>query len=108
MGHTEFTGEVRHPFHIVRKAETAADSWDGALSRDGLVLGTYIHGIFDHDAFRRALLNRLRSRKGLSELVIQRNRRAEKEKAYDRLARIVRESLDMQKLARIMGEDGTC
>ena len=108
MGHTEFTGEVRHPFHIIRKAETAADSWDGALSRDGLVLGTYIHGIFDHDAFRRALLNRLRSRKGLSELVIQRNRRAEKEKAYDRLARIVRESLDMQKLARIMGEDGTC
>ena len=67
-----------------------------------------IHGIFDHDAFRRALLNRLRSRKGLSELGIQCNRRAEKEKAYDRLARIVRESLDMQKLAQIMGEAGTC
>jgi len=67
-------------------------------------LGTYLHGVFDHDGFRRDLLNRLRERKGLKPLAIQRNARAEKEKAYDRLAEIVQKSLDMGKLAAIMGE----
>ncbi|MCE3223294.1 MAG: cobQ [Nitrospira sp.] len=37
---------------------------DGAVSADGLVWGTYIHGVFDQPAFRRAWLNRLRTRKG--------------------------------------------
>jgi len=29
---------------------------DGALSADGLILGTYVHGLFDHEAARTALL----------------------------------------------------
>ncbi len=32
---------------------------------DGLVWGTYIHGLFDQPQFRRAWLNGLRRRKGL-------------------------------------------
>lgn len=43
-------------------------SLDGAVSDDGLVWGTYIHGLFDQPAFRRAWLNRLRGRKGLPNL----------------------------------------
>lgn len=109
MGKTDFGPAVQHPFHIVAKADKDADSWDGAvaLGKDGQhgeVVGTYIHGIFDHDGFRRQLLNALRNRKGLEELPIQRNRRAEKEKAYNHLAEVVRQSLDMEKLSEIMGE----
>ena len=37
---------------------------DGAMRDDGLVWGTYIHGLFDQPQFRRAWLNRLRRRKG--------------------------------------------
>ena len=66
--------------------------------------GTYIHGIFDHDDFRRQILNALRARKGLGDLPIQRSVRQEKERAYNRLASVVRASLDMEKLAEIMGE----
>ena len=66
--------------------------------------GTYIHGIFDHDVFRRQVLNALRVRKGLAELPVQRSVRQEKERAYNRLASVVRASLDMEKLAQIMGE----
>jgi adenosylcobyric acid synthase len=40
-------------------------SLDGAVRDDGLVWGTYIHGVFDRPSFRRAWLNRLRIRKGL-------------------------------------------
>jgi adenosylcobyric acid synthase len=32
---------------------------DGATSRDGLVAGTYVHGLFAGDEFRRAFLSRL-------------------------------------------------
>lgn len=43
---------------------------DGAIHKDGLVWGTYIHGVFDEPGFRRAWLNRARVRKGLPPLGI--------------------------------------
>lgn len=44
------------------------DTCDGAIRGDGLVWGTYIHGVFDEPHFRRAWLNRARVRKGLPPL----------------------------------------
>ena len=41
---------------------------DGAMSSDGLVWGTYIHGVFDQPGFRRVWLNRVRVRKNLPPL----------------------------------------
>jgi adenosylcobyric acid synthase len=41
---------------------------DGAMSADGLVWGTYIHGVFDQPEFRRQWLNRVRVRKKLHPL----------------------------------------
>jgi len=51
-----------------RHAGAEDDSADGACREDGLVWGTYIHGIFDRPEFRRQWLNRLRQRKGLHPL----------------------------------------
>lgn len=102
MGRTEFTAPVRHPFHLTCQGENAVNIWDGALSEDGRIFGTYLHGVFDHDGFRRQFLNVLRLHKGLRPLPVQRNRHLEKERAYDRLAETVRKSLDMEKLAAIM------
>ena len=103
MGETEFTAPVRHPFYIHGdKGETSR--WDGALREDGLVFGTYIHGLFDDDAFRRQLINTLRIQKGLPPLAIQRNRRQQKERAYEHLADVVESALDMEKVRAIMAE----
>jgi adenosylcobyric acid synthase len=41
-----------------------ADGADGATSPDGRVQGTYVHGLFVADGFRRAWLERLRSGAG--------------------------------------------
>ncbi|SDH20169.1 adenosylcobyric acid synthase (glutamine-hydrolysing) [Vibrio xiamenensis] len=41
---------------------------DGAVSADGLIAGSYIHGLFDHSEFTRLWLNRLRQSKGLLPL----------------------------------------
>lgn len=45
-------------------------AFDGAMSPDGLVWGTYIHGVFDRPDFRRAWLNQARGRKNLPPLTL--------------------------------------
>ncbi|MBR4384403.1 MAG: cobyric acid synthase [Selenomonadaceae bacterium] len=68
----------------------------------GNVFGTYVHGIFDNDDFRRKFLNAVRHKKNLPPLKDIRNFRADKQKNYERLAKIVRESLNMELLEKIM------
>lgn len=69
---------------------------------DGMVWGTYLHGVFDADAFRRSFLDRLRVRKGLAPL---RSVQAvyDLEAALDRLAGVVRGSVDMERVYRLLG-----
>jgi cobyric acid synthase CobQ len=74
----------------------------GYASPDGSVWGTYLHGVFDGDAFRSWFLNDLRRRRGLSP--IERSAGVYGlEPALDRLAEAVREHLDMKRIYRIMG-----
>jgi cobyric acid synthase CobQ len=73
----------------------------GAGSADGRVWGTYLHGVFDADRFRRWFIDRLRTRRGLAPLgrVIA---PYDIEPALDRLADVVRGSLDMEAIYRLM------
>lgn len=41
---------------------------DGAIDRDGRVLGTYLHGFFDDDAFRHSFLDWARGFRNLAPL----------------------------------------
>ena len=66
------------------------------------ILGTYVHGIFDNDEFRRQILNAVRLKKNLLPLKNTRNVRAEKQRNYERLAKIVRENLNMNLLHEII------
>ena len=75
---------------------------DKKIIAAGNVFGTYVHGIFDNDDFRRKFLNAVRLKKNLEPLYSTRNVRAEKQKNYDRLAKIVRENLNMDLLKKIM------
>ena len=68
----------------------------------GNVFGTYMHGIFDNDEFRRQMLNAVRRQKNLEPLANVRNRRAEKQAAYERLANIIRDAVDMKQLNAII------
>ena len=104
MGSTADTGEedALHPIIVTSRSGQACHIVHSTARRDGLVWGTYMHGIFDNDAFRRDIINCLRQKKGLHPLPVQHNFRAEKQKGYDALAHIVRSHLDMDKLRRIM------
>lgn len=104
MGRTEFLEKAAHPFRITRRSREAADAQDGVIRADGLVMGTYIHGIFDNDVFRRGILNQLRTRKGWNALSVSSlSTRQQKEASYNQLADTVRKGLHMEKLYEIMG-----
>lgn len=104
MGRTDATGNDLHPFVVTRRSEKPCEVTVGAARRDGLAWGTYIHGIFDNDDFRRQFINGLRRQKGWQALPVSLHYREEKEEKYDRLAAVVREALDMPTLTRIIEE----
>ncbi|WP_207261812.1 cobyric acid synthase [Desulfovibrio sp. Huiquan2017] len=79
----------------------------GYMRPDGRVLGTYLHGLFDADGFRRWFIDQLRMDKGLSPLeAIQTVFGLED--ALDNLASVVREAVDMDAVYRALGLSGGC
>lgn len=64
--------------------------------------GTYLHGIFDNDRFRRDLLNSLRLRKGLEPLDRQCSYAEARGLALDRLAGLVKMHIDMGRIEAML------
>lgn len=77
---------------------------DGAMSADGRVIGTYVHGIFDSLEYTRAFINEIRVEKGLSAYDSSEvlSYEAFKEQEYDKLAQLIREHLDMEGIKKII------
>lgn len=73
---------------------------EGALSPDGRVWGTYLHGLFDEPEFRRAFLNRLRAVRGWAPLPPSPDSTLDGD--LDRLADFVERHLDMEAVERIV------
>ncbi|HTX55309.1 MAG TPA: cobyric acid synthase [Candidatus Baltobacteraceae bacterium] len=73
----------------------------GVGRADGLVWGSYLHGIFDADGFRRWFVDGLRRRKGLAPIghVVA---TYDLEAAFDRLADVVRENVRIEEIYRLM------
>lgn len=93
MGET--TGpSTRNPFL------TVDGKADGAQSPDGLVAGTYIHGLFTNDTFRSAYLSAIKQR-GAEATQYQPG----VEQALDDLAEHLGYALDMKMVAKIAGLD---
>ena len=79
--------------------KTKKQHFDGALSEDGRIWGTYMHVVFDADAFRRDFLNRIRKEKGwnaLSSTVFN------PDGEFDKLADLVRKNTDMKQMYTIL------
>ncbi len=74
----------------------------GCANRTGTIQGSYLHGIFDSDAFRRWFINRLRKGRGLPPLSGQ-GAKYDLEPALDRLAEVVRQEMDMDAIYCLLG-----
>jgi cobyric acid synthase CobQ len=74
----------------------------GAEAKERSVWGTYLHGIFDADEFRRWFIDRLRVRRNLP--AIGKVRAVYNlEPAFERLAEVVRRNLKMEEIYRLTG-----
>ena len=79
----------------------------GYMRADGRVCGTYVHGLFDADEFRRWFIDQLRMDKGLEPLE-RVQVRFDLEDALDHLASTVRQAVDMERIYRALGLSGCC
>jgi len=90
---------VRQPSFAVQSGHDLFG--DGIASEDGLVVGTYIHGLLENAALRHALLHRLAARKGVR--LPQSEGATTVDEAIDALAASVREHLDLRAIAALVG-----
>jgi adenosylcobyric acid synthase len=99
MGVTEPRGDGRPAFEIISRNRRAAQVADGWVSPDHRVWGTYLHGLFDNDGFRRVFLQELRrTRPGPATAAPERSYHSFQEAQLDRLADLLRRHLDLAKI----------
>ncbi len=97
MGRT--TGDVGL-FNVKRNSSGTGMIPDG--SQKGTVWGTYIHGIFDNDRFRRELINDLRKKRGLALAEDVTDFAKARDAALDKWAAVMRESIDMNFIQKLI------
>ena len=110
MGRTDVRGAARPFLGLTEHSGEPIDEPDGLVSEDGLIVGTYVHGLFENDALRRGLVDWLARRavgsgQGRSTEVIPPidSRLARQQQQFDALADAVRASLDIETLKRACG-----
>ncbi|HJH29793.1 MAG TPA: cobyric acid synthase [Methanosarcinaceae archaeon] len=73
---------------------------DGCIDKSGLVIGTYLHGLFENENVRHALLSHLHEKKGIKYVP---QVAASELDAYEELADVVRKNVDMERVCEIIG-----
>jgi adenosylcobyric acid synthase len=81
---------------------------DGLCNETGTVFGTYLHGIFDSGDLASLVISRLMLKKGMDPKSWHFDPEAHKQQEYDKLADLVRRSLDMDKIYEIMEAGVEC
>ena len=96
MGETVLLNGTAPFLKITERSSEEVSMGDGAVSNDGNVIGTYLHGIFDNDELRLELINHLRKNKDLSPMLAEELSTVDKEKQYDKLAALFRKHINME------------
>jgi adenosylcobyric acid synthase len=92
VGETNYLPKAR-PFSVLSGGEV-----DGCISAGTRIFGTYLHGIFDDDAFRHAFIAAARAFHHLAPAPALDNWKQKRENSLDRLANAVREALDITQI----------
>ncbi|MBT3878267.1 MAG: cobyric acid synthase [Candidatus Scalindua sp.] len=103
MGETQLLNGTSPFLTIIERSDKDVCMDDGAVSSDGNVIGSYLHGIFDNNEFRLELINHLRKKKGLSPMLPEELSTVDKEREYDKLADWFREHINMDLIFEQIG-----
>lgn len=77
---------------------------DGLSNEDGTVMGSYLHGLFDSYDLAQSMIMMLAEKKGIDINLENVSLEEYKEEQYDKLASIIRKSMDMDKIYKILEE----
>jgi adenosylcobyric acid synthase len=102
MGETRYL-EGAQPFCELRRAGTADVVSDGAITGDGFIVGTYLHGLFDSDSFRHAFIRAAREAVRLAPSAELVSVAAERDDRLNRFAAQVETALDVDALLGWLG-----
>jgi adenosylcobyric acid synthase len=102
MGETQLGPEAT-PFFALTREGTEHSILDGAISADGRVIGTYLHGLFDSTEGASALLAHLRRMCGEVSNPESFNIGIDRERLYDELAAHFRRHIDIEAIYRLVG-----
>lgn len=101
MGATTLGKGVRPFSRIFRRGTASVLIEDGAVSQDGRVFGTYLHGLFENGRFREIYLNSVRLEKGMP---LRRGAQKQPQRdPFDQLAEQFEKHLDMPRILEICG-----
>ncbi|MFT4112592.1 cobyric acid synthase [Silvibacterium sp.] len=96
VGETTYIGDAEPFAQLLRQSHDSSEAViDGCISADRRVAGTYLHGLFDEDAFRHAFLAAARVHAQLAPVDNFHAWSRKRQESFDRLAETVRNSLDM-------------
>ncbi len=101
MGEIEPGEDARPLFNV---SDNTGERWEGASTKDGLVLGTSIHGLFDNNPILDSLVDFL-ARKRTEKIGAPKIWKTEEvwNESLERLARVMLRKLDFGDITRIIG-----
>ncbi len=98
-------GSVRgyeiHMGETARAGDNEAFSGEGAVSEDGLVIGTYLHGLFENPSAVEALLTYLYEKKGLDFTIDATERDRD---VYEDLAALFERHVKVEPILALFGD----
>jgi adenosylcobyric acid synthase len=86
-------------FIVTSSVNMPASYREGCINRTGMVFGSYIHGLFNNDEFTRRMVGNLCS---LRNLPLPEGAALDREKAYDDIATVFRQNLNMDGIYEII------
>lgn len=98
LGVTERDGCA--PFSTLRRSGRGRAVVDGAVSADGRICGTYVHGLFENADIRTSMLEALARRRGVAFVP-----RPAADDRYSELSAWLREAVDVRRLLRAVELD---
>ncbi|MGL6115710.1 MAG: cobyric acid synthase [Cetobacterium sp.] len=94
--------EIHQGVTISHEAAVTGDKRIVAVVKEN-IFGTYIHGIFDNKEITDEILNKIRRKKGLEEKFSQMTFEEYRMGELDKLEKIFRENVDMERVYEILG-----
>jgi adenosylcobyric acid synthase len=103
IGQTSYEAGATHFAVLSSNSASIGATSDGCISADTRIFGTYLHGLFDEDAFRHRFLSAARAFHKLAAPGELHHWKHLREESLNRLAREVEDALNMEEIFKWVG-----